>query len=148
MATTCLQHIQVPLSSCNAASSSLLCVCPCCLVSLPSPHCCYQCPPQAKAPPSTQAAVWFSRRAVYSPFPFHVHTKVFFGQNQRLILSEILQVLQECHMENAADKSSCWQRTNCHKAVPFPRVEWNFLTCYTITSPAAKDPCRIAQNMI
>lgn len=145
-ATTFLQHIQVPVFSCVAAYSSLLCACPCCGVSLPSPCCCYQCSPQAKAPASTQAPVWFSRRAVYWSFLFHAHTKVFLAQNQ--ILSEILQVLQESHRENPTDKSSHWWWTTCHKAGPFPRVELNFLACYTITSQAAKDPYRIAQNVI
>lgn len=148
MATTFLQHIQVPVFSSVASSSSLLRVCPGCGVFLPSLCHCYQCPPLAQAPPSTQAPVWVSRRAVYLSFLFHVHTKAFFTQNQRLILSEILQVLEESHMENPTDKSSSWWWTNCHKAVPFPRLELNLLARYTITSQAAKDPYRIAQKVI
>ena len=50
MATTFPQHIQVPVSSWAAASSSLLGVCPCHGVPPARPPHCYQCPPQAQVP--------------------------------------------------------------------------------------------------
>lgn len=77
-----------------------------------------------------------------------MHMQKYYLHRTKEILSKILQVLQECHMEKPADKSSQWWWTICHKAVPFPRVALNFLAHYTITSQAAKDPYRIAQNVI